>query len=202
MTAKKSAKSATHKPATNPDTIKVQDGVDGVKAGMTDSQVIATVVTRSGMSATTLKAYANAGHFLEVTDLMTELGSAGDEVVAGDLGRMERMLTHQAITLNTMFNRLATRANSQEYMKTMDTYVRLALKSQAQCRSTVEALALLKNPQPYIRQANIAQGHQQVNNTYSTRSSGVPNLENHPSPVIPDQYAHAEDSSFSPTKLL
>ena len=42
--------------------------------------------------------------------------------------------------------------------------MRLALKAQAQARSTAEALALLKNPMPYIRQANIANGPQQVNN--------------------------------------
>ncbi len=54
--------------------------------------------------------------------------------------------------------------------------MRLALKAQAQARSTAEALALLKNPQPYIRQANIANGHQQVNNTYASASAhtGIP----------------------------
>ena len=188
MTAKKSAKPAAGK-ASNPDTLKVQDGVEGVIAGMSDSQVIATVVTRSGLSASTLKAYSSAGDTLELTDLMTELVKAGDEVVAGDMGRMERMLTHQAITLNVMFNTLAKRSSSQDYMKQMETYMRLALKAQAQARATVEALALLKNPQPYIRQANIAQGNQQVNNGIKL-----------------EQYAqapaHAEQSTFSPNKLL
>lgn len=195
MTAKKSAKSATHKPASNPNTLRVQDGVDGVTMGMTDSQVAATVVTRSGLAATTLKAYANAGDFLQVTDLATELVKAGDEVVAGDMGRMERMLTHQAITLNTMFNTLAKRSSSQEYMKQMETYLRLALKAQSQARATVEALALLKNPQPYIRQANIAQGNQQVNNGTATSNGSKA-----------EQYAqarpHAGESSTSPNRLL
>ena len=42
--------------------------------------------------------------------------------------------------------------------------MRLALKAQAQARATAETLALIKNPMPYIRQANIANGPQQVNN--------------------------------------
>ena len=45
--------------------------------------------------------------------------------------------------------------------------MRLALKAQAQARSTAEALALLKNPMPYIRQANMTTGPQQVNNGYA-----------------------------------
>ena len=36
--------------------------------------------------------------------------------------------------------------------------MRLALKAQSQARATAETLALMKNPMPYIRQANIAHG--------------------------------------------
>jgi hypothetical protein len=42
--------------------------------------------------------------------------------------------------------------------------MRLALKAQGQCRATAETLALMKNPPVFARQANIAQGPQQVNN--------------------------------------
>ena len=67
--------------------------------------------------------------------------------------------------------------------------MRLALKAQAQARSTAEALAVIKNPMPYIRQANIAHGHQQVNNGTN-----------------PEQYAqahtHAGSFQTEPNKLL
>ena len=60
--------------------------------------------------------------------------------------------------------------------------MRLALKAQAQCRSTIETLAAIKNPPVvFARQANIANGPQQVNNhgTASTpradESIGAPN---------------------------
>jgi hypothetical protein len=40
-----------------------------------------------------------------------------------------------------------------------------ALRAQSQCRTTLETLAAIKNPPiVYARQANIAQGPQQVNN--------------------------------------
>ena len=45
----------------------------------------------------------------------------------------------------------------------------LALKAQAQCRSTLEALAEIKNPRPvqFVKQANMTTGPQQVNNAYA-----------------------------------
>lgn len=52
-----------------------------------------------------------------------------------------------------------------EYLNQVELNLRLALKAQAQCARTVEVLAAMKNP-PIIfaNQANIAQGHQQINN--------------------------------------
>jgi hypothetical protein len=45
-------------------------------------------------------------------------------------------------------------------------YPRFGLKAQAQCRATLETLAAIKNPPTVIaRQANIANGPQQGNNT-------------------------------------
>jgi hypothetical protein len=40
--------------------------------------------------------------------------------------------------------------------------MRLALKAQGQCRATVETLAFIKNPQPYIQ--NNRAHYQQINN--------------------------------------
>jgi hypothetical protein len=44
--------------------------------------------------------------------------------------------------------------------------MRFALKVQNQCRGTLQALVQLKQPSNtiFVKQANIAQGHQQVNN--------------------------------------
>jgi len=78
------------------------------------------------------------------------------------------MLTAQATSLDAIFNEMARRCalNMGEYIGAADTYMRLALKAQSQCRTTIEALAEIKNPRPvaFVKQANISHGHQQINN--------------------------------------
>ena len=57
--------------------------------------------------------------------------------------------------------------------------MRLALKAQGQCRTTLETLATIKNPPVvYARQANFATGPQQVNNgaiPHATKNENAPN---------------------------
>ena len=164
MAAKKStAKTASATPPAkrNPNAFEVVASKD------TTSQALAKLATNSVLSAVTLKRYSGAGDALEVPDLVTEMRKAGDEVVAGDMGRVERMLVNQAITLDAIFNNMAQRSGKQDSFKGIEVLMRLALKAQAQARSTAEALALLKNPMPYIKQANMTTGPQQVNNTYA-----------------------------------
>ena len=194
MATKKAAKSAPPaKP--NPDAFEMGPS-DGATAGSTRSQMLAVLATKTSLAALAMKGYVNSDDLM-VKDLVTELKKSGDEVVAGNLGGIERMLVRQAITLDAIFNQMAIKSSKQEYLKQMETFMRLAMKAQAQARATAEALALLKNPQPYIRQANIAQGHQQVNNSYASASghSG-----------ITEQYAQvrtgAGDFESSQSKLL
>ena len=99
--------------------------------------------------------------------LVDELGVQVSAVQNGELGRPEAMLVAQAHTLDAIFNHLARRAalNLGEYLGTVETYMKLALKAQSQCRSTIEALSEMKNPRhvAFVKQANIAH-NQQVNN--------------------------------------
>ena len=164
MAAKKSSpKTAPVTPPAkrNPDAFEIVASADS------QSQALAKLATNSVLSAVTLKRYSNAGDDLEVADLVTEMRKAGGEVVAGDMGRVERMLVNQAMTLDAIFNNMAQRSGKQDSFKGIEVLMRLALKAQAQARSTAEALALLKNPMPYIKQANMTTGPQQVNNTYA-----------------------------------
>ena len=168
-TAQKSAAKAKRAPATtpakaDPNGYQIKAEEWGFTKGDTDSQMLASLSTRSAMTATTYKAFANCGDKLEVSDLVGELRKAGEEVASGNLSRVEKMLAHQALTLDAIFNNMAQRSHRQETFKGIEVLMRLALKAQAQARSTAEALALLKNPQPYIRQANMTTGPQQVNN--------------------------------------
>lgn len=114
-------------------------------------------------------------------------------IQAGDLRMLESMLFSQASALQTIFSDLARRASAQTYLKQFQTYLTLALKAQAQSRATLEALIELKQPrqQPtFVKQANIAAGHQQVNNAYASASARTPDV------------SHAENSSTEPNRLL
>lgn len=104
----------------------------------------------------------------------TSLGAMVDELTrhvndskGGNMNRPEAMLLTQAHTLDVIFNALAQRAglNMGNNTDAAETYLRMALKAQSQCRTTLEALAEIKAPKSatFIRQANIA-GQQQVNN--------------------------------------
>jgi hypothetical protein len=158
-------------PSSNPNTIKldarhIEAGLaKDMSTGMTSSQITASLTTKSVNTAFTLKKFTNVEDSIEVSDYILELQKAGNEVVNGDLGRLERMLTSQAIALDAMFNRWALKAAGAEYVTNYEVFMRLAFKAQAQSRNTVEALAMIKHPQPYISQTNIGQvGHNQINN--------------------------------------
>ena len=166
----------------------------------TTSQALAKLATNSVLSAVTLKRYSGAGDALEVPDLVTEMRRAGDEVVAGDMGRVERMLVNQAMTLDSIFNDMAQRSGRQDSYKGIEVLMRLALKAQAQARSTAEALALLKNPMPYIKQAYMTTGPQQVNNGYagtpshSGIQSGAGNIQSEQNKLLEADHGNYMDT--------
>lgn len=154
---------------TDPNGYQIKAEEWGFTQSETDSQVMAALSTRSALTATTYKAFAGGGDSLQVTDLMGELRKAGDEIVSGNMSRLEVMLTNQALTLDAIFNNMAQRSHKQESFKGIEVLMRLALKAQAQARSTAEALAEIKNPRSvaFVKQANVTTGPQQVNNTYA-----------------------------------
>ena len=89
------------------------------------------------------------------------------EVQSGNLESVEKTLIVQANTLDAMFNELSRRAimNMGSNLNATEAYLRLALKAQSQCRTTLETLSEIKNPPVlFARQANVTTGPQQVNN--------------------------------------
>ena len=88
------------------------------------------------------------------------------DVQNGDMKGMEAMLVGQAHALQQVFVALVRRAGNQEHLKQYQAHMNLGLKAQAQCRATIQALTELKYPRQVViaKQANVAQGHQQVNN--------------------------------------
>ena len=107
-------------------------------------------------------------NLLDVGECIDALRSVVVGVQAGDLRKAEAMMVSQAVALDAIFGELARRAalNMGQHLDATERYMRLALKSQGQCRATLETLAAIKNPPVvFARQANINNGgQQQVNN--------------------------------------
>lgn len=103
------------------------------------------------------------GYKIDITETFEILKRNGQAVVSGDLSLAERGLATQAQTLDCMFHSLVNKALSHTNLEPFKTMMNLALKAQNQSRMTWETLGLLKNPQPYVRQQNVAQ-QQIVNN--------------------------------------
>ena len=140
-------------------------------------------------AALTLMDYNKAFGELSINARVEDLGRQCALVSSGDLKRAEAILTTQAHTLDAIFHNLARRAQGAEHLNQLDANLRLALKAQAQCRATLEALAAIKNPQPvsFVRQANIAHGPQQVNNGATADVSRAEQSKNQPNKLIESQ---------------
>lgn len=145
--------------------------------GETDEQALGRLSVSHGMdAAASISGYLPScfadGDINALADELTERTQA---VQGADLASLESMLVAQAETLSTIFHATAQRAavNVVHYPKAAETYLRLAMRAQAQCRATVQTLAEMKQPRPvaFVQQANIAHGHQQVNNGFLDPSS-------------------------------
>ena len=77
---------------------------------------------------------------LSLGDCIQALKGTISDVKGGDLSSAEAMLAAQAAALNAMFCELARRAatNMGEHLGATESYMRLALKAQGQCRATLD----------------------------------------------------------------
>lgn len=103
---------------------------------------------------------------IDTMALAARMQELTEDACAGDLGNMESMLAAQAITLDSIFHRLAVQAqqNIGHHSNAVDIYLRLGLRAQSQCRSTIDALSAMKTPKQHINQTNVA-NLMQVNNS-------------------------------------
>jgi hypothetical protein len=134
----------------------------------------------------------------EVNGYIAELQHLARAANEGDLSRPEATLTAQAQTLDGLFHTLTGWAlnNAKEGGNPayFETCMRLALKAQSQSRATVETLAAIKNPPVvYARQANIANGPQQVLNN-SPEPSRIREIENPPIKLLEAQHGERLDT--------
>lgn len=162
----KKLSSGSARLAKNPALLRVQQRPSETAA---DALARTTLQPTVQAAFTVLEYNWNFGE-LSMDTLVHDLAQQCQEVNEGNLSRTESMLVSQAHTLDAIFNHLARRAamNLGEHLNAAETYLRLALKAQSQSRATLETLAAIKNPPVlFAKQANIAHGHQQVNNNHT-----------------------------------
>ena len=104
---------------------------------------------------------------LDTVDVLKTIIEQVEEVYDDNMRGAESMLMAQASALNGIFAEMARRSamNMGTHLPACETYMRMALKAQAQCRATLETLSEVKNPRVtnFVRQQNNAT-QQQVNN--------------------------------------
>jgi hypothetical protein len=105
---------------------------------------------------------------LSVKELGLALNNMVEQVRGGDMSSVERLLVTQAVALNTLFGECARMVgkNMGTHLPATEAYMRMALKAQQQSATTLKILGEIKNPRQvaFIKQANVANGPQQVNN--------------------------------------
>ena len=124
---------------------------------------------------------------VKLDDSISALSEKITSIQNGDLQSIEAMLIGQAQALQTMFVSLGRQAASKTSLPQYTAFMNLALKAQSQSRATIQALIELKSPKQatFVKQANIANGNQQVNNVTSTQA-----------------HAHAKENGNQPNELL
>lgn len=129
-------------------------------------------------SAVTIHRYNHGDYEVNINSLIEELSTQNEQVHNGSLKRTETLLLSQAHTLDALFGHYVGKAKGCEYLEHLKTYMNIGLRAQSQCRATLEALAEVKNPRPYI-QNNRAE-YQQVNNGERPQTSNAFKEQNTP----------------------
>jgi hypothetical protein len=162
MTTKKRVQKSAQSPVEDPKALRlVRQQTESQAEALAHASLRPTI-----QAAVTLLDYNKSFGELSLDTLAADLVKQCEKASSGDLGRAEALLVAQAHTLDAIFHQLARKASRSEYLNQLEVHLRLALKAQSQCRATLETLAEIKNPiaGAYVRQANIAAGHQQINN--------------------------------------
>ena len=139
--------------------------------GETEPQTMARVVIgpywRHGLVAKGIadKSVGNLPGEPRFDDFGRALKAKAELVSAGDLKLASDMLVAQAHSLDAIFAEFARRAalNMGDYLGATETYGRIALKAQANCRATLEALMKLHQPREQtVKHVHVNDGGQAV----------------------------------------
>lgn len=141
--------------------------VEGEDESLTMARLL---LSPEALASLTLVAYSSSPEHARAEHVLAALTEQLKALQSGSLDRSESALLVQAHTLDAIFNQLAllSKNNLGKNFDVAERLLRLALKAQSQSRATLETLLQAKNPSgvAFVRQANIANGPQQVNNCY------------------------------------
>ena len=138
----------------------------------------------------------------KMADVASALGDKVTTIQNGDMKPIEAMLIGQAQALQTMFVTLGRMAASKTSLPQYVAFMNMALKAQSQSRATIQALTELKYPKQatFVKQANISNGHQQVNNATSTHAPAPARaIENQPNKLLEAQHNEWLDNGKTAT---
>ncbi len=116
----------------------------------------------AGKAAESIFGDENAPTIIDNTEALAEILKSA---AAGDKQLSSQLLAAQAVSLDTLFTELASRSkqNMGQYFDAAERYMRLALKAQAACRASLEALAKLHQPREQtVKHVHINEGGQAV----------------------------------------
>ncbi len=131
--------------------------------GESDDQLAARAVLNPLLhSALTVGDYAIVGGDFNINALVDAFEDQVNQFAEGNLESLEAMLFSQVHALHAISSHLFRRAIMND-TNNLETFLKLGLKAQSQCKSTCEVLANMKSPKTQLNQTNIAQT-QQVNN--------------------------------------
>ena len=173
------------KKTTHPDDQCMSD-IDGKTDQRLQSELaISPILNNAAIIQSFSKQFLPDVDLLEITDVLNQ--QCQQVAINDDMNPAVEMLTAQAVTLNTLFTTLASRAGANMGTSAAEIYMKLAFKAQSQSRCTLETISKIKNPPnaTFVKQANIAH-NQQVNN------GSCPTADNHASREEKNQKAPNE----------
>ena len=150
---------------------------------------------KASLSASTMSAVLSADFSksifpdVDLADSISALSEKISTIQDGDMKPIEAILIGQAQALQTMFVTLGRMAASKTSLPQYVAFMNMALKAQSQSRATIQALTELKYPKQatFVKQANISNGHQQVNNATSTHAHAPAKaVEHKPNELLSD----------------
>ena len=140
-------------------------------AGETEAETLTRILTepfwRHGIVASGIvdKSLGGVPGSPKFADYGLALQRKAETAVTGELKFATEILTAQANSLDAMFAEFARRAalNMGDYINATESYSRIALKAQANCRATLEALIKLHQPREQtVKHVHVNEGAQAV----------------------------------------